>query len=557
MTLLASCDKVEASLPADQENQAILNVDGVDSNTLKEIYDALVTSGNTNSEKILNNILYRYSESLFGPFLDKTVDGETEKGMKTVVGESLGGSTTDIDAFLSAHGALQVKNEDGTIDFERSRIRVKNICFDILYRVYQTFLGYITNSSYQYRSQFNERLFYEAQQKEYYSLGAEYNDVYNQVTGDLIIDENEPGTGADLKNDVIDHYFKNIWGTYGEYISLAVLPDIYRNELTCEYMYTQNDAQINLTAARNVEYISLASNAQYSDAVSKLMQQYCRLVINEGKMEQYPFSFLSSLYKGADDTYNDPAGTSDDAKMAKQIYDAAGWTSRTITVGSQTINYYRESSFGTICEKYATLLGNTSRDDSNWSSNYNDFTSNGAYGKETGFYIKRQSLLAEGHVTEGWYTPGGLSALPSSLNSRIFKAGVANEVDDAEMIKNDEVGNFGRYIKGSYFLTPASYADSDKYPYLVKDGSNFFLVHVKEATRASKFTSSTSETEFRYDTRAALEGERISRKVAYSLSSIDTWKSDAKKYYVGQMAVMYHDDYVYEYFKSQFPDLFD
>ena len=560
MTLLASCDKVEASLPASEENQPILQVDGVDANTLKEIYDALVTSGNTNSEKILNNILYLYSESLYGQFLDKTVDGNTVKGMKTVVGEFVAdaSNTSDIDAFINAHSALQVKNDDGSINLESSRVRTKNICFDILYRVYQTFLGYVTNSTYQYRSQFNERLFYEAQEKDYYTLGAEYNDGYQQVYGDIAISEDVPGTGAALENATINSYFKNIWGTYGNYISISILPDIYRNELTCEYMYTQNDAQINLTAARNVEYISLASNAQYSDAVSKLMQQYCRLVINEGKLEQYPFSFLSNLYKGANAAYNSTAA-SDDATvtMAQQIYSAAGWTSRTITVGSETINYYRESSFGTICEKYATLLGTTSRDDSNWTSNYNDFTSNGSYGKETGFYIKWQSLLAEGHTTEGWYTPGGLSALPSSLNSRVFKAGVANEVDDKTMIDNDEVGNFGRYIKGAYFLTPASYADSDAYPYLVKDGNNFYLVHVKEATRASKFTASESSTDFRYDSRGALEGERISRKVAYSLSSIDTWKSDAKKYYVGQMAIMYHDDYVYEYFKSQFPDLFE
>lgn len=89
----------------------------------------------------------------------------------------------------------------------------------------------------------------------------------------------------------------------------------------------------------------------------------------------------------------------------------------------------------------------------------------------------------------------------------------------------------------------------------MEDGTNYYIVLVKEATKSSKF--STSSSDFTYDSRATLEGERIARKVAYSLASIDTWKSDAKRYYVQQMAVMYHDDYVYEYFKSQFPDLFD
>ncbi len=547
---LASCDKVEASLLPDQADGKILNIDQTNANTLKDIYDALITSGNSNSEKILNNILYIYAESMFGSFLAK--DGE--KGLKDIVATYLAdtSNTTDIDTFINNHVAYKV-TKDGTVDMAASRVRVVNFYNDILYRVYTTFLGYVTNTTYQERNLFNEDKFYDAQIKAYYTLGSEHYEDYKQVEGDMFIDEDNPGDVDGLNNTYISKYFKNVWTTYGEYIELNILPDLYRNELTTEYMYTQNDAQINLTAARNVEYINLSTNAQYTDAVKNLMNQYCAKVIEAKKVDTYGFSFLSSLYKGTDQELVTDNPTTEKGKLAKEIYEAAHWTHKTITVGTKEIHYYVESSLGTICAKYQTLLDQTTRDDSDANSVYSDFTNSGSYSKETGFNIKMQSLISEGHTTQGWYTSGGLSSLPSSLSTRVFKTAVANEVDAHT---DDYEGNYGRYIGGKYFLTPATYSETEKYPYLVQDGSNYYIVLVKEATKASKFTS-TSDSEFNYDKRGTLVAEKIARKVAYSLSSIDTWKTDAKTYYVQQMAVMYHDDYVYAYFKSQFPDLFD
>ena len=556
--MLASCDKIEADLPSNIGDQEILDInDKVDANTLKDIYDALITSGNSNSEKILNNILYLYSKSLFGDFIG---EGE-EKGMKDVVSAYLADNskTADLDNFIAAHSALQVKDENGTLNQAASRVRTVNLYKDILFRVYNTFLGYITNTANQERNLFNEEKFYDTQLKAYYTLGAEYNDEFIQVEGDMYINEENPGDKDGLGNTFIDKYFKNIWGTYSDYIELAILPDIYRNELTTEYMYTQNDAQINLTAAREVEYITLSSNSQYTDAVLNLMRQYSSNVLEKGLMDTYGFDFLSSLYKGTNAEFNATTPTTDAGRMAKSIYDAANWTHAEITVSGQTVNYYKESSFGTICEKYATLLGVTSRDDANWQSVYTDFTNSGAYSKETGFNIKKQSLASEGHTTRGWYTSGGLGSLPSSLSTRVFKAAVANEVDDADLINMTGAhaykggdGTYGRYIEGKYFLTPAAYSEVNDYPYIVEDGTNYTIVLVKEATKSAKFSADNV-----YGLRGDLESEKIARKVAYSLSSIDTWKNDARTYYVQEMAIMYHDDYVYEYFKSQFPDLFD
>ena len=71
---LTSCDLIEAKLPEDAEVLTFNDNGEVYNNQLSKIYDALVTSGDTNSQRILNNILYLYSEAVFGSFYD-VMDG--------------------------------------------------------------------------------------------------------------------------------------------------------------------------------------------------------------------------------------------------------------------------------------------------------------------------------------------------------------------------------------------------------------------------------------------------------------------------------------------------
>src|SRR5574344_861623 len=73
MTLVAGCDKIEAKPSADVYNAALLNTDSaVTYNAMSRIYDALITEGDTNSAKVLSNILYIYSQSIYGNFFETT-----------------------------------------------------------------------------------------------------------------------------------------------------------------------------------------------------------------------------------------------------------------------------------------------------------------------------------------------------------------------------------------------------------------------------------------------------------------------------------------------------
>jgi len=564
VAVLAGCGTIQAEPTSSVYNEDLLNFsDGstVEHNTLSRIYDALVTEGDTNSAKVLDNVLYIYSQSIYGPFFDVAAadnGGTAVKGLKTVVEEYLSDNTktTDIDAFAASYKVY--KATDATA--AHTRVNVVNFYNEVMFRINTVFYGYVTNTSYQYRSQFQEKLFYDAQVKSYYDLakvaengGDVFSSEYVQVEGSFRLTGDESIDSVSMAK-----YFTNLFYTYQNYIEITVLPDIYRNELTSQYLYGENFGTLRMTSSRKVDYIKLAENGQYSYSVLNLMKAYCSEVITKGLTESYGFPFLNALYKGTSAEYiaNLPAADRAAATAkANTIYGEAGWTTSSVTVGSTVFSTYAQSSLGTIITSYNKLKDNRFDDDA---TVRNDFTGTGAYTVETGFDIKYQSLLSTDASAHGWYIAGGLDALPSSLKDRAFLVQVANEVDSVSDTAVHEL-QYGWYVGGSYYLTPANYETSTAYPYLVTDGTNYYIVKVEEAVKAAKITVSASADSPYYDKVRGTYGvaQEIARKVAYSLSSSDTWKKAAKTYFVNEMALIYHDTYVYNYFKTTFPDLFD
>lgn len=532
--LLAGCDKVEAKLPT---NNSILNItdssgNAVDvyNNTEKEIYDALISSGDTNSEKVLNNILYIYSQSIYGPFFG-------DDGLRAV---ARSGDNAKIDAFIDKYSVYQVtKKDDGSIDYEVSRVRVNTLYEEFLYRINESFYGYVKDSSYQDRNEFFEEKFYKAQVKNYYKLGDDYNDFGVLIDGSKRLDEDD----INQQELLLAEYFNDIFATYENYIEINLLPDIYRKELTAQYLMDENySSTIRNVAARKVDYITLPADS--NNNVYRLIEAYDTEVIKKGLDNEYDLTFLDRLYKGAE------AFNGEEEEMAEKIYKAANWTKLSLTVGNDVYEYLKESQFGDICEKYKVIADASNRYDPNFETQWNSFTSSGTYAKETGFMIQSRELVAKNNTTNGWFTPGGLSSLPESLRNRIFKTQVANQVvSNVTTYKNAYVEKPN--ANGNYYLIPKDPLTSDPHKYIVKDGSNYTIVQVKEAVKSSAFNSDND------DYYGAEKAYRVARKIAYSLASSDTWVKAAKNYYVEKMAIIYHDEYVLDYFKTTFPDLFD
>src|SRR5574344_1858677 len=429
MALLASCDNIEAKLPTSNYNENVLtgnSIEGTTNNALGKIYDALVTEGDTNSAKVLSNVLYLYAQSVYGDFFAMKAAVEKYEANNT--------ATADLQAFADQYAVYA----DGST---HSIYKVLNFYADVLYRIRSTFLGYVTNSSYQVRNQFVESKFYDAQTAAYYDLTKvngtvyPYNQIHRQVYGNFRLSETITESGSfkldgangSKTGDVTNAYFKDIFGTYKNYIAQAVLPDIYRNELTTQYLYTENFGQIKQTAYRKVDYISLAENASYSGSVGNLMTAYCKDVLSDATYAKdftsYGFTFLGDLYKGTTSNFTSAQNT-----IAEKIYTDAGWHKATalksLTIGDWTISdYYKESAMGTIITSYEKLTDNRFTDDT---TVRNDFTNSGAYTVDTGLAVKTRTLIAADKTTHGWYDKSGLSSLASALSGRLFKVQVAN-----------------------------------------------------------------------------------------------------------------------------------
>lgn len=531
--MLAACADVEAK-PIDDKYNANLVVEGdnsITNNALKEIYDALVKSGDANSSKVLNNILYIYAKTIYGDFWELT------------------------EAMSDASKLQEVANKYSSVyggDVEK----VKDFYNEALYHVRTTFLGYTSDSSYQERSFFMEKKFYDAQIKNYYDLRTKgkdgcdytpYNEAGKLIVGGFRLSETVEETGTVILDgkkaadgDAANAYFKDILGTYKNYIEINLLSDIYRNALTAQYLYTQNKGQIKLAAARKIETVALKDNERYPNAMRDLVKAYCNNVIGTedapvtGDMSKFDFRFIDNIAKGTMDDFD-----ADQQTMATTILTEAGWTKN----GS----YYLESNYGAIMAQYEKLTEDRFSDDS---AIRNDFTNSGAYTVQTGLEIKTNSLKAKDATKQGWYLSGQADgALPSSMSKRLFKIQVANEVDH----KDDANFKYGAYVGDNYYLYPETYEDETPYPYAVYDAGTWYICKVEEAVKSSKIDGGADSYNTATDQNAE---ERIARKIGYMLASNDSYKNQAQKFYVNEMAIIYNDSYVYKYFKNTFPDLF-
>jgi hypothetical protein len=564
---LVGCSDTIATPTNDVYNASILNLDDVTYNTMSRIYDAVVSEGDTNSEKVLNNILYIYAQGIYGPFYDVTKkDGTVVKGLNTVVPAYLkeNSAVADIQAIADAYSIYDGKIANVVRAYE-----------EILYRIRSVFLTYVTNSSYQIRTQFIEKKFYDAQTKAFYVLGKKTDGspacftAAMQVDGAYHLNESAIETGKIVLDaegsDALagKAYFYNIFSTYKTYIEASVLPDIYRSELVSQYLYKTNRNTIGNSYARKVASVKLADNAAFPTATKDLVRAYCKDVIAANLYTAYPFSFLNDLYKG---TVTSKKYTADELAFAKTVYADANWTSDNQDdpeTPEIDLVIPAESTYGADLKNYAELkIGADAVGGRNVSSSiddiWKDYTNSGAYSPETGLAIKRQTLLSVDNSTRSWGTSSsGFDTLGSSAKTRLLKMGVANEVDSLTEAQKSEIVplTYGYYVYDHYFLTPEGYESSNAYPYAIYESSNWYLINVEEAVKGSKLMADGTSN---YDHLVG-EGytEYIARKVAYTMSSSDTYKKSANKYYVDEMAVTYHDTSLYNYFKTTFPDLFD
>lgn len=561
---LTGCD-VEMKLDKANAEAQIVQEDGATTygNKLQEIYDSLITYGDTNSQRILNNILFAYANVYFGEFYK----------LNLLVNAN---NVAEIRKFKAFEGK---DKEDADVLVEAKIFRNS-----ILTAIEKNFWNTVKNTNYQIRQTFIEEKFVDAQKGNLYDMvePAAYEDTYDKHA---II-------GSKTYEDVGDYFVggigeytiaedgtitgTGILGRYSDFIQRSLLPDMYRKALVEKYIIEKNYGTLGRSYARKVQYVSVPNIDGFPEATRNLVRKYCELVLAK-EDDDASFNGNGAVYKDLhflDRLFQGYFPIEAERTFAETIYKAAGFEAFTteadgfttdatpnangyaysyIQDGTDYVSYqtWANTTYGNLVADYSKLT------DSRWETGSStDFTNSGAYTVETGLKLKSADIAAGSKVTEGWFTSSGLNDLQSDLKSRLFKVTVANQVDynlDASQAK------FVRKVGGHYYLLPDSYQTADQFPYAIYDasGSTYYIVRVDEAVKPGKMATERDESDFAYINESYERLQQVVWDVVDLIADGDSYVKAAKQYYVAEMKIAFHDDDVYSYFENTFPDLFD
>jgi len=273
--------------------------------------------------------------------------------------------------------------------------------------------------------------------------------------------------------------------------------------------------------------------------------------------------------------------------------------------GGQVTHVYKGTKLGELVEKFSLIYNLTDTEETSTTDPtkysrkftatpkehldeeaikaYNDITNNGTYTIAEGMAIKEKEARLLDMTKDGWFLKnGGLTDLDSKYRDRLFNIKTSTTIDEkeskeaiAKFIAGDYVKYFGNKdstlsSRKAFLVTDSSSRESSPWTSVVLQGdSNLYIVEVKEAVNSSKVsTASNAKSYFAYKavsgTPVAESGkfetaqivDKLTNEIVKANSSSDTYKKNANEYYLMISNIIFYDQSVYDYFKSQFPDLF-
>lgn len=611
---LTSCSSNDIQAkPSDYDNK-IINVEGFDeeiyNNILSVVYDS-IRDGNL-AKDTLDEVLYQYSVSVFGRYNNLINSNDTSTTLKAAVKDVKDHTTngkvngaTLANEFIKSHKAYwsydaygeRINDDDADIkvvednadacqsEYARLVAKWETIENRIAEKMYEA----ISGGAYSDRNIFSEK-------KYLMSLRSSLAKVSNPAVADEInkglykgllspdIEETQVFDEVDVdgKKVTILHrdYYQSNYGlndseskaNANTYVEDTLIPTIYRSLLVEQYLLDETYNTLGRSYARKVNVISIKSNSNYLDAAGSLMDTFVKNYINAkpnannvsestNKVTLDTFKMLSNAYRGID------------LSSAEQtLLDNSGLTKSTF----EGVTYYKGTQYGDLVEKEMKINDDLLLNDSTIES---EFTGSGAYPVSVGKEILTNNIRLENYTTNGWFIKnGGLSDLPSSIRDRLFSIAVANGVkEDADSDEakaqdrwqyvnntwvynkeNDGSNSYVCKINGKYYLkldtTEQGSSESDMLFY-DRSSSTYYIVQIEEAVSSSKI-SKTSEN--RYSVlRSSSEMQTIVNEVAKIIAEGESYTTLSTKYWLEKMLLELHDTVVYEYFKTNYPELFE
>lgn len=294
--------------------------------------------------------------------------------------------------------------------------------------------------------------------------------------------------------------------------------------------------------------------------------------------------------------------------------DSGVYEKHTYTYEGVDYVYYDGTAYGDLIKDFEKFHKGSTYDDFN-KSLYDKFTYNGTVSELEGLSRLTLEISQQETITNGWFLEKAKPTLDGNgkINERLFTLSIAerkyevggekvepdpldpskdidySEGSDPQLIaanleKLENVDRFEKHytneekttwewtlrdsaaegenkylcsINGAYFLKKERRYPGESYKndIVFDDGNAYYIVNVLEAVNDVKLRS---KGDYSY---SKLRGTRIlneiTAEVSKKVAETGSYASLAKEYWLEKMNLTYHDQKVYDYFKSNYPDLFE
>ena len=610
---LTACDDDISSYPKDGDILPPSQGQTIYHNELSDIYES-IRDGSLASD-VLDKLLYEYANTIFGRYATvaqgapsySTNDAEDAVTLKGVVE---GGVQADMEAYVKNHKAFwpgaTIPENPSAAQLKTAVAKLKAVYQSVEDRIAEALYAKISGGSYSEHDIFSERKFLASLLFDGEKV-ADFraDDVKDKLYEDILYPEIEgkdvftKETGSTVeKNKFILHkqYYYSDTNTYALESNIE---SIYRDLLIEQYITDESYTTLGRSYARKVNVLALTVDSDNKSDVPALVNYLVDNVIasKDGDLrltiaddDRHGEQAVTELYtnvakimKGLPEYFNgayDPAtATAQEKKenfptaVISDLYKNYGLYGKIADLVDDTKDAYLTSTaYGSMMKDFLKIKDDLVTTDSSIESS---FTGSGAYTVAQGKVYKEREIALKSYTTTGWHIKnGGLSSLPETIRNRLFNLSVASALDantltdrtsddwnyDTEMTNNKYVAK----VNGAYFLKAETVEDKDSNRDLYfydSSSSTYYFVQVIEAVNPAKLSADGSS---RYaaiykdgeDFNDELQ-EGIAREVCEQVAKISSYSGLAKDHWLKEMALEYHDTKIYDYFKTNYPDLFD
>ena len=611
---LTACDDDIVAKPNgyDDNSPIITNVGDVYNNNFKSIYDS-IRDGNLASD-VLDELLYEYSVTVFGNYnkvTAKTIsakqDSPVSEGitLKEAVASANSTDLTKANEFINKHEAFWTKNNEGKRVNDADEVvegdvaastqeieRLKEKWNTIEKRIAKALYSSISGGAYSDRGIFEEKKFLSSLASNIENKVADARapgvNLFEGVISPAVEDYEVFTVPTKRENDTILHR-ENYQSNYDlndveetepaiRYVEDHIIPDIYRQLLVEQYILDETFNTLGRTSARNISVLAIKKSNDYPQNALDLMNKFLETeVFNPTRNTPINLDTFKKVSRAWVGTFMDDANYATTPEYT--LMNAAIPGSLKDSNDSVSGKYFQGTAFGDMMEEMEKIDENPAL-----SENENTYTGGNTYSIEVGKQIKKNELDTNDYTFTGWYVKSvGVSGLPDSIKNQLFDINVANALSGRDSEKCVEYyvegGDFkcnldkeeykdkpgalinvvGKIsldgVESQYFLRNTNRIKGDPFQsdLLFESDGTYYMVLIEDAIRSTNLNKENYGAG--KESYAVLE--YYVNEIVEIVADNDTYKTLSKKHWVEKMELQYHDQVVYDYFKSNFPDLFD